>query len=702
MSDKEYTKTQIVIPHKALPQEPGRVYRFAHPTDASEGTSHPSDVEDFRRIAMEVYLDFIAHELSNTDIATQEAGYPSVPSVIVFTQNTYRNKVLGRDASLGFSFSLLRDSLGTNNYKLLQEVYGEKRVPLSSFEIAAKEKKRIERQKQSSSSASMKGTRGAKLSPEVRAGFEKLQDELEQQLKEIHLKERAYKEKMWQAAGAYAPESTHRKLDYYDSDESYYDVYTGTSARSRRRYGLAKEFSERDFLANISVDSGTGVHYFVDMPESDDGQIRLHLETARKYFDIVLISPENRASMPADLVDSYYGDADSFKERVSTSTGVTMVENLAALQGRLWEDKDSDQDKQQIYIIRPEKAVYGGNNDNAAPLPDTLLRLIAMDFIRDMLGVSRSSTLEVKEKGTWLARASIHSSTTEQDSLLWDHPGRMTLVAMLSGSMTATGMLTGTPLLNLLSLLPSAVLISSLTNGVWGSILRHRFNKKGKQWSNEMGTHLEKTVRLYDRYSIAESEMGRAYQHGALTTPQKIDSLPIAERPAVTTGASHAQVQSPTGQSLSLDLLLSRAQELQERWMEYELDPMKALDYPLMLDLSCKETIAFISAMREMRSYQEQAEKSPKNASHLASFRKALVTAEDAFAVAENKAHKTRLSGFTPDEKKRVKRAKELAAIAKDENASPNERKVAFERANQELEGIMVPLNPKIIGLLEA
>lgn len=147
------------------------------------------------------------------------------------------------------------------------------------------------------------------------------------------------------------------------------------------------------------------------------------------------------------------------------------------------------------------------------------------------------------------------------------------------------------------------------------------------------------------------------------------------------------------------ELLQERIDSLQERWMEYELDPIKALDFPLMLDPSCDQTYAFISAMEEVKRVQRRLDlkevKLPK-------LTKAVKVAERAFAAAEANAKKQRLTYLSNDDRKKVAKARKFAEIMNDSGSGTNEKRIAFDRANKALEGVLPPLTPKIIGMIES
>lgn len=158
---------------------------------------------------------------------------------------------------------------------------------------------------------------------------------------------------------------------------------------------------------------------------------------------------------------------------------------------------------------------------------------------------------------------------------------------------------------------------------------------------------------------------------------------------------------SPSHSPARIKSLNLRMSKLEEHWMAYELNPQLLLTYPKMADATCPETAQFVLAWSELTSWAESVERD-LDSYNAGEFEEVLRRAESAFVVAEANARKAAQSYLSDDERKKIARAKDLMAIATDESAATNERATAFKRANRELEGVLPPLNPKIVGLLEA
>lgn len=146
------------------------------------------------------------------------------------------------------------------------------------------------------------------------------------------------------------------------------------------------------------------------------------------------------------------------------------------------------------------------------------------------------------------------------------------------------------------------------------------------------------------------------------------------------------------------------------RWLEYEIDVAKLLDFPLMTDMSNPLTIAFHKARRRADLLR------PASPDDLAGDREAQLEYRDAvhdyvtaFDVAEAEAIRLRRSTFSDEDQQRIARAQSLLKLAEDEAATPQERQNAYNRAKAELEGIIAlpaatreSIERKLVGELEA
>lgn len=146
------------------------------------------------------------------------------------------------------------------------------------------------------------------------------------------------------------------------------------------------------------------------------------------------------------------------------------------------------------------------------------------------------------------------------------------------------------------------------------------------------------------------------------------------------------------------------------RWLDYEIDVAKLLDFPLMTDMREPLTAEFHRA----RSRADLLR--PTNADDLVGDRNAHLDYRDAvhayasaFDVAESEAVRRRRSDFSTAAQERLERAQRLLRVAADDAATPDERRNAYSRAQRELDGLIVlpavtraAIERRIAGELEA
>ncbi len=154
-------------------------------------------------------------------------------------------------------------------------------------------------------------------------------------------------------------------------------------------------------------------------------------------------------------------------------------------------------------------------------------------------------------------------------------------------------------------------------------------------------------------------------------------------------------VRPTTGNPAALWRTITRAIEehsrTDSRWLDYELDPAKLLDFPLMTDLREPLTERFHRA--KVRADMLR----PVRAEDLLDDRESagdyLAAVEDyiaAFNAAETDAIRRRRDEFSEPDKQRIVRAQRLLRVASNDAAAPNERERAYDLARRELEGLIV------------
>jgi hypothetical protein len=174
--------------------------------------------------------------------------------------------------------------------------------------------------------------------------------------------------------------------------------------------------------------------------------------------------------------------------------------------------------------------------------------------------------------------------------------------------------------------------------------------------------------------------------------------------------AAEAARSAESGHQRELTKVLERHDRTNARWLDYEIDLAKLLDFPLMTDMRDPLTIAFHKA----RSRADLLR--PDNVADLRGDRAAQLEYRDAvheyvsaFDIAETEAIRRRRSDFSAEAQERLARAQQLLRLASDDGATPQERRSAYARAQKELDGLIVlpattraSIERKILGELEA
>lgn len=127
-----------------------------------------------------------------------------------------------------------------------------------------------------------------------------------------------------------------------------------------------------------------------------------------------------------------------------------------------------------------------------------------------------------------------------------------------------------------------------------------------------------------------------------------------------------------------------------KRWLSYELDVAKLIDFPMMSDVREPLTVAFLRAKRDADALRplDGVEISAK--SRWDDYRNAVNAFAVAFEIAEKEAHRIKDSAYNEQEKQRLGTARKLVKIAEDEASSPAERQTAYKRVRRELDGLIV------------
>jgi hypothetical protein len=155
-------------------------------------------------------------------------------------------------------------------------------------------------------------------------------------------------------------------------------------------------------------------------------------------------------------------------------------------------------------------------------------------------------------------------------------------------------------------------------------------------------------------------------------------------------GARAAAAEQARVTQGEIDRALARHQAVNKRWLDYELDVAKLIDYPLMTDMREPLTLDFHRAKRDADALRPDDAAELEDPGRLTEYRDAVRHFETTFDLAEQEARRRRLSDFTVVEQQALTRAKKFIALADDPAATHAERQSAYKRAMRELEGLVV------------
>jgi len=137
------------------------------------------------------------------------------------------------------------------------------------------------------------------------------------------------------------------------------------------------------------------------------------------------------------------------------------------------------------------------------------------------------------------------------------------------------------------------------------------------------------------------------------------------------------------------------------RWLDYELDVGKLIDFPLMTDVREPLTVAFLRAKRAADGQRPASADDLKSVSALDAYRQAVNNFAVALEVAEREARRIRDTKFSGPERVRLATARKLLMIAENQAATPAERQAAYKRARRELDGLIVLPDVTVAALEE-
>lgn len=185
---------------------------------------------------------------------------------------------------------------------------------------------------------------------------------------------------------------------------------------------------------------------------------------------------------------------------------------------------------------------------------------------------------------------------------------------------------------------------------------------------------------------VAAARALGAYRRRAEQQPPEFDRAPTPDAPAPTGAATNHAAQWR-----AIRRVLDEHNRTDDRWLEYELDVAKLLDFPLMTDMRDALTIAFHKAkLRADFLRPVKAEDLLDDREAAARYMAAVEDYATAFNAAEAEAMRRRRNDFSRADQQRIARAQSLLRVAADPAAAAHERQRAYEVARNELDGLLV------------
>ncbi|NUT70859.1 hypothetical protein [Pseudarthrobacter sp. C4D7] len=149
-------------------------------------------------------------------------------------------------------------------------------------------------------------------------------------------------------------------------------------------------------------------------------------------------------------------------------------------------------------------------------------------------------------------------------------------------------------------------------------------------------------------------------------------------------------MESGKASAADVQALMATHDATNRRWLEYELDVAKLIDFPLMTDVREPLTVAFLRAKRDADGQRPVTPGDLQSAAGMEAYRQAVNAYAVALDVAEREARRIRDSKFSGPERERLATARQLLMLAENHAATPAERQAAYKRARRELDGLIV------------
>ncbi|MDG4665696.1 hypothetical protein [Mycobacterium sp. 236(2023)] len=192
---------------------------------------------------------------------------------------------------------------------------------------------------------------------------------------------------------------------------------------------------------------------------------------------------------------------------------------------------------------------------------------------------------------------------------------------------------------------------------------------------------------------------------------RRLERYRIKQETKVALAHAHATGQARTdGNRREMAKVADLHDATDQRWLSYEVDVAKLLDFPVMTDMREPLTLGFHRAKNRadlLRPGTIDDVLDDRDAQ--LEYRDAVNDYVSAFDIAESEAIRRRRSDFSAADQERLARAQSLLRLAADSGATPQERDSAYGRAQKELAGLIVlpaatraAIESRVIGELEA
>jgi hypothetical protein len=163
-------------------------------------------------------------------------------------------------------------------------------------------------------------------------------------------------------------------------------------------------------------------------------------------------------------------------------------------------------------------------------------------------------------------------------------------------------------------------------------------------------------------------------------------------KPDETTAAiPHRRTGNQAAQWAAIKRVVEEHRRTDSRWLDYELDVAKLLDFPLMTDMRNPFTTGFHKAkLRAEMLRPTRAEDLLDDREAADQYFTAVEEYVTAFNVAETEAIRQRRNGFSEEGQQRIARAQSLLRVVSDNATTAQERQHAYDLARKELDGLIV------------